>query len=358
MSEPGLAVEDLALRLGSFALRGIGFAVAPGETLVLLGPNGAGKSVCLEAVAGFHALQSGRIVIGGRDVTRAPPEARRIGFLFQSFGLFPHCTVAENVALGARARPGTGEVDALLRRFDIAHLATRRPAALSPGERQRCALARALMSRPAVFLFDEPFSALDAATRESLCEDLAAFLKRAGVAALFVTHDHAEALALGDRLAVIDGGEILQQGPARTVFARPATPRAARLLGVENLLPGRVVGAAGGMIQVEIGAGRTLDADGADAAVVAGAVMVCVRAGEVRILAAPVPTIGAANRLAGRIVAVRDLGAVSKATIDCGIPLVAHLLTRDARALSLVPGHPVVIEIAADAVHVVPRPEA
>ncbi|HTT78451.1 MAG TPA: ATP-binding cassette domain-containing protein, partial [Stellaceae bacterium] len=167
------AVEGASLRLGDFALRDLDLALGRGEILVLLGPNGAGKSVSLEMIAGFHRPQRGRILVAGDDVTRLPPERRGIGLVVQDFGLFPHLTVAANVAFG---RPGV-DIAALLKQVGIGHLAARRPGNLSAGERQRTALARALAIRPLLFLFDEPFSALDARTRTGLRDELKSFLR-------------------------------------------------------------------------------------------------------------------------------------------------------------------------------------
>ncbi len=166
MKPLGVAVEALSLAIGTFRLKQIEFSVSAGEVLVVLGPNGSGKSVMLETIAGFHRPDSGRIFIGGRDVTLLPPEHRRVGFVVQSFGLFPHLTVAANIAI-ARRRPAgpsradpadgpfpVGDVAALMKHFEIANLADRLPNALSPGEKQRAALARALAAQPALFLFD------------------------------------------------------------------------------------------------------------------------------------------------------------------------------------------------------------
>ena len=183
----GLAVEALTLTLGDFHLRSLGLAVSRGQILVILGPNGSGKSVTLETIAGFHRPDSGRVIIGGRDVTKLAPERRNVGFVIQNFGLFPHLNVAQNVAI-ARRTGGKGiEIDrtvavprddtGLLAYVGAAHLAHRRPEDSSPGEKQRVALARALASGPDLFLFDEPFAALDAQTRDQLRGELLSFLR-------------------------------------------------------------------------------------------------------------------------------------------------------------------------------------
>lgn len=352
MAAAGLAVESVSLRLGEFHLRDLTLAVAPGEVLVLLGPNGAGKSVSLETIAGFHRPARGRIRIAGREVTDWPPERRRIGFVFQSFGLFPHRSVAENVAMGMRPGQagGPGEVAALLRRFGIAPLARRRPQFLSPGEMQRTALARALASRPDLFLLDEPFSALDAATRDGLRGELRQFLRETGIAALFVTHDHDDALALADRVAVMEAGAVVQTGAAAEVFARPASTAIARFLGFENLLEGRLLGTAGdGLARVAVGTGEILCPPPATPPP-DGAVMLCIRAENVRI-AAPGPLSGD-NLFPVRVEALTALGPLRRITLAGAFPLTAYLLARDAAGLAL--GQVLTAQIEAAAIHVLP----
>lgn len=360
MSGPAVAVERVSLTLGRFALRRLDLALEPGEVLVILGPNGAGKSVSLETIAGFHRPSAGRVLIDGRDVTRLPPEQRRVGFLFQNFGLFPHLSVAQNVAFGRRARRQQDAPDParLLAHFGISHLAGHGLATLSPGERQRVALARAMASQPALYLFDEPFSALDARSRDQLRGELRAFLRETRRPAIFVTHDEADALALADRVAVMKDGEILQLGPPDVVFRRPATEFVARFLGIENLLPGRVASGAGAPSTVAIG-DRAVEAAAA-AAAAAGDVLVAIRAEEVAVHAAGGPPAGvparpAVNRFDARVVAVAQGGPVARVTLDCGFPLIACLMPRDLRGLGLAPGTSALAEFPADAVHLIRR---
>jgi ABC-type Fe3+/spermidine/putrescine transport system ATPase subunit len=347
MSAAAVEINALSLKLGSFALRDFGLVLDKGEILVVLGPNGAGKSVSLEAIAGFHRLRSGRIVIAGRDVTRLPPERRHISLLFQNFGLFPHLSVAQNVAFG---KPGIDPAP-LLARFDIAPLAAERPDTLSPGQKQRVALARAFAARPELFLFDEPFSAIDMPTRTLLRDELKAFVRKSGVPAIFVTHDRSDADALADRLAILGGGRILQAGKAGEVLDRPATVDVARFLGVENILPGRTVGRANGVMRVALGEAVVAARPGA-----AGAVAVCIRAEDIAAAPADAGTAGpeSVNRLAARVGALAPLGPFFKVTLDCGFPLVAHLTKRTVRDLALAPGSRMTAEIEAEAIHVLP----
>jgi ABC-type Fe3+/spermidine/putrescine transport system ATPase subunit len=339
-------------------LRHVDLAVGRGEILVILGANGAGKSVCLETIAGFHRPDAGRVVIDGRDVTALPPERRRVGFLFQNFGLFPHLTVAQNVAVALRARhePASRDVAALLSRFGIAALADRRPELLSPGEKQRTALARALASRPDVFLFDEPFSALDPGMRESLRDELGGFLREAQVPAVFVTHDHTDALSLADRIVVMSEGAILQSGPAAEIFRRPATAFVARFLGTENILAGRCEVGEGGLLRLSIGDRLLVASSRAAWREAESEVAICIRAEDVRLeRAGEEPAPSADNRLPGHVTAARPLGPLCKVTLDCGFPLTVYVMARDARESGIAPGLAVEAVIAPAAIHVLPK---
>ncbi len=359
MSAPAAALEDVSLELGLFSLRNIGLTLDQGEIWAILGPNGAGKSVTLETIAGFHRPHTGRIFIAGRDVTKLAPERRGVGLVFQNYGLFPHLTVAANVAFGLGSR-GMDLAEALSR-FGIAHLAERRPQDLSPGEKQRTALARALIREPGLFLFDEPFAALDARTRDSLREELGAFLRETGIPAIFVTHDHTDATVLADRVAIIKSGAIVQAGPVADVFQAPADSFVADFLGIENRLPARVVGRSGPYLRVAIGE-RLLQVQGGTTAAPAGDIFLCIR-GEDIALSRSEAAISEANaegapinRLSMRVVRIIALGALCKVLLDGAFPLTACLTRRAARELGLVPGADAVVEIAPDSIHMLAVP--
>ncbi len=356
----GVAVEALTLTLGAFRLDGIDFSLSRGEILVVLGPNGAGKSVTLETIAGFHRPDSGRVRIRGRDVTALAPERRKIGFVVQNFGLFPHLTVEENVAIARRNRvvgesalPLPGDPGALLSHFGVAHLARRLPADLSPGEKQRVALARAIAAAPDLFLFDEPFAALDAQSRGQLRDELQTFLRALTIPAIFVTHDHSDALMLADKIVVLRDGVMLQSGPAAEIFRKPANAVVARFVGVENILDSRIVEVSSGIATVAVGA-RTLRAPAPVQNDAAGnAVRLSIRAEDVTISpssssGAPIPE---HNRLDGKIVGLRALGPLVTVEIDVGFPLKAYLLGPQARAMNLGLGNPVAVAIDINAVH-------
>jgi molybdate/tungstate transport system ATP-binding protein len=353
------AVEELSLRLGGFALNHLDFSVSAGEILVMLGPNGAGKSLTLETVAGFHRPDAGRIVIGGRDVTLLPPERRNVGLLFQDFGLFPHLSVARNVGVGLRTprrrapRRGLAE---LLAHLGIAHLARRNPRELSPGEKQRVALARALAAEPDLFLFDEPFSALDAQTRVRLRDDLEEFLRNTGVPAIFVTHDHGDALALADRVIVVRDGAIVQSGATAAIFETPADRFVAEFVGFDNILAGQITGRAGELLTVAVS--DTLIAVAATnmAEDCGREVWLCIRAEDIDLHPAGNAE-GGGTRLTARILSVRSEGMLTRVALDYGFALHACAMTRHVRKLGLAAGAVVEAAIAPQAIHVIPAGE-
>jgi ABC-type sugar transport system ATPase subunit len=229
------------------ALRGLDLDVADGELIVLVGPSGSGKSTALRAAAGLEDVTDGTIHIGGRDVTRVPPAARNISMVFQSYALFPHLTVAENVGFGLRARgvarsEATGRVKSAAEVVGCGELLERRPFELSGGERQRVALARALVREPDVFLLDEPLSNLDAQLRVHMRAELKRLHQRLEATMIYVTHDQVEALTLGDRVAVLRDGELQQLGPPDDIYRRPANRFVAHFIGspAMNFFPGRL----------------------------------------------------------------------------------------------------------------------
>ena len=358
MTGAAIVVDGVCLTLGRFSLRNIDLKIDVGEILALLGPNGAGKSVCLEMIAGFHRPTSGCIVIHGRDVTDFPPERRGVGLMFQNFGLFPHLTVVHNVSLGRQAgrragRPEAGRgIAELMAQFGIQHLSARYPQDLSPGEKQRVALARALAARPDLFLFDEPFSSLDARTRDALRDELKAFLRKSGVPAIFVSHDRTDAALLADRVAVLNRGEIQQVGTMQDIFRRPATAFVAEFTGMENILAGQVLAKDGELWRVRV-ADRILHVKGDD--LVRADVLLCIRAEEVglRVIdgAGPLGLHAGANRLSGRVADATSIGVTSRVTVDCGFSLVAYVTSRSIRELGLSPGREIVAEIEASSIH-------
>jgi molybdate transport system ATP-binding protein len=232
---------------------------ADGGVAALFGPSGAGKTLTLSCLAGLLHPDAGRIVVNGRVLfdaaagTDVPPQARRVGYVFQGYALFPHLTVADNVGFGLRDRPRDARarrVDEVLARLGLAGLERRRPAELSGGQRQRVALGRALAIDPALLLLDEPLSALDAPLRRALRAELRAILSEWGTAAVVVTHDFTEAYRLGDRIVVYEGGRVVQAAPRAELLWQPASEAVARIMGIPNVLHGTVVKATPDRIQL------------------------------------------------------------------------------------------------------------
>ncbi len=260
-----LVLEGLARRYGATtAVARMDLAVAPGELVALLGPSGCGKTTTLRMVAGFVEPSEGTIRIGGRDITRLPPHKRDTGMVFQSYALFPHLSVAENIAFGLQRRGvAKAEIAARVARMvallQLGGLEKRLPRQLSGGQQQRVAVGRALVINPAVVLLDEPFSNLDALLREGTRIELRRLQTELGLTTLFVTHDQAEAMAISDRIAVMNKGRLEQLGTPREVYDRPATRFVAGFIGRANLFDAKP-GAAGGLFSED---GIPLGAPGA-----------------------------------------------------------------------------------------------
>ena len=234
-------LEALTLAYGgTVAVPSLNLQIAKGELICLLGPSGCGKSTTMRAIAGLMRPSSGRIIIDGRDVTRVSPAQRDVGLVFQSYALFPHLTVHENVAFGLRLSRATRleeRVRAGLDSVGLSDFADRMPAELSGGQQQRVALARAMVMDPKVLLLDEPLSNLDARLRLEMRVELARVQRESGVTMIFVTHDQAEALSLADRIVVMRDGRIEQEGTPETIWTRPETEFVADFMGFETILP-------------------------------------------------------------------------------------------------------------------------
>jgi spermidine/putrescine ABC transporter ATP-binding subunit len=259
-----VALRGLVKRYGAtLALDGVSLDVAPGEFFTLLGPSGCGKTTTLRAVAGFVQPDAGDVAIGGTRVSGVPPHRRRVGLVFQSYALFPHRTVAQNVAFGLRMqRTPRTEIDSrvtdALALVQLPRHGDRYPRELSGGEQQRVALARALVTRPAVLLLDEPLGALDKKLRDHMKVELKRLQRDVGVTTIYVTHDQEEALTMSDRLAVMRAGRVEQVGTPRDIYETPATVFVAGFIGNTNLLTGR----SRGGVAVDCGGVTIATADG------------------------------------------------------------------------------------------------
>jgi molybdate transport system ATP-binding protein len=329
---------------------------------VLFGPSGSGKTTVLRCLAGLEAPDAGFVRFGGETwVDTAarrfvPPQRRGVGLVFQEYALFPHLTVAENVGYGLGALPAAeraARVDEVARLLLVSDLLARRPEHLSGGQRQRVALARALAPRPRLLLLDEPLSALDAPTRAELRGEVRALLERTRIPAIVVTHDRVEALAFGDRIAVLAEGGVRQVGAIDEVFSAPADAVVARVVGTENVARARLVERREGLAELDVDGTRLWAVDPGD---VDGESYACFRAEDVVLERAPTSATSARNELVGTVRAVSSEGALVRVTLDCGFRLVALVTRASAARLALEPGTRVAALVKAPAIRVVPRP--
>lgn len=256
-----ITIEHLVKKFGTqVALDGVSLKIEAGEIFFLLGPSGCGKTTLLRNIAGFYTPDAGRILFGSEDVTQVPPHRRNTGMMFQSYALWPHLTVAGNVAFGLEERrlPSSEikqRVAEALASVRMDPYADRKIAQLSGGQQQRVALARALVIRPRALLLDEPLSNLDAKLRLEMRSEIRRICKESGLTAIYVTHDQKEALSISDRMAILDSGRVAQIGTPEEVYRRPLSRTVADFIGETNFIPGRVLSFANGTAQVETSLG-------------------------------------------------------------------------------------------------------
>jgi iron(III) transport system ATP-binding protein len=324
----GISIERVSKRYGPVvAVRDLSLEVHDREFVTLLGPSGCGKTTLLRLIAGFLAPDGGAIRVDGLTLSSpdavVPPERRGMGMVFQNYAIWPHKTVYENVAFGLEVRrvrraEARERVARVLELVNLAGLEQRFPGELSGGQQQRVALARSLVVEPKILLLDEPLSNLDAKLRERMRWELKDLQRRTGITFVYVTHDQAEAMALSDRIAVLHAGALLQDGPPRDVYARPASREVADFMGLVNLLPGRVVRAASDDSLVSVAGGEpvrlSLPAGLADGA----GVQVAIRPESLRLaLDRASPADVAAGVLRGKVADLTFLGNL----IDCHVVL-------------------------------------
>jgi molybdate transport system ATP-binding protein len=336
-------------------------SIQPPTVLILFGPSGSGKTTILRCLAGLEWPERGRIQFGS-DIwldlqagIRRSPQGRRTGCMFQDYALFPTRTVAGNVAFGLSELPAdvqAGRVAETLALLQIESLKEVKPAQLSGGQQQRVALARAIARHPALLLLDEPLSALDAPLRARVRGELRHVLKQLAVPSIVVTHDWAEALALGDQMVVVSEGRVLQQGTPQEVFNRPKDAEVVRIVGMETALEGRVRESIDGLAAVDV-AGILLHALVEEG--VGPDVFVCIRAEDIVLDKGGIGATSARNRLHGMVKEVSSMGALVRVSIDCGFPLSAVVTRSAVDDLQLRPGVSITASIKAGAVHLVPR---
>ena len=352
-----IAFDHVSLALGEFALRDISFTVGDGEYFFIIGPSGAGKTIILEAIAGLHVPDQGRILLAGKDVSLIPPEKRGVGLVYQDYSLFPHMTVEKNIAFGLKMHHLPSPeiiktVEGLLSRFGIAHLRSRATLTLSGGEMQRVALARALAISPDVLLLDEPLSALDPGMKEHFIHVLKDVHQENGLTIIQVSHDRHEILSLGTRMALIMDGCLEQEGSVREVYAAPASRQVAEFIGYENVIDGVVVSSRPGECLI--------DASGvmlrASCAVPEGTrVTFCIGADEIIVHPPTSSPAGQENALSGIVTTFTQAGYLTRVRIDAGVLLSVVMVRETAEEMGLKVGSPVLITIRKNAIRMIGR---
>lgn len=357
---------EMSYPSGQSIQAGLSLPLAPGIT-ILFGPSGAGKTTILRCLAGLERPRRGLIRFGkeiwfdSQSGVFLPPPRRRIGYVFQDDALFPHLTVRGNIAYGLARMPAQQRetrITEMLRLLGLEHLADRHPKTLSGGQRRRVAIARALAPEPRLLLLDEPLSALDAPARSDIQAEIRRLVTTRGIPAIMVTHDRAEAMAMGDWMAVVIEGRVRQFGTVEEVFARPANLEVAFIVGVDTVVPGRILRRDEGMAEVEVAAGCLLALDPGGTAT---EVFVSIRGEDVVLAknaAGPDPGLeglSARNRLRGRVTALTPEGPVYRVVVNCGFPLAALVTRQTVQALKLSMGDEVVAAVKAPSVHLFPR---
>jgi len=352
--EGEVQLEQLVKRFGDdVAVDGIDVDMPPGEFFTLVGPSGCGKTTTLRMIAGFERPTSGRILLDGVDVAHTPPHRRNVNTVFQSYALFPHLTVADNVAFGLKYKRLSKEerrrlVAEMLERVRLTGFEQRKPDKLSGGQQQRVALARALILRPRVLLLDEPLAALDARLRKDLQVELKTLQNELGVTFVFVTHDQEEALTMSDRIAVMNNGRVEQAGQPQAVYDEPAALFVADFLGVSNLITAEATGPDGNGCMLVVGERRLRAEAGATSA--RGEVKAMVRPERVRV--EPQGTEGD-NRLPGLVEHIVFLGSFRELRVRVvGGALVKVVTPNDGNAIELEQGTPVTLNLPPDAIRV------
>jgi molybdopterin-binding protein len=351
-----IQLQEVSLRLGNFRLERVSLEVPPGGYGLVIGPTGSGKTSLLEAVAGHVPIVQGKILLDGRDVTDQAPERRNVGFVYQSYHLFPHRSVRENIGYGLRngreADPA-GRVNQLAALLGISPLLDRSIHGLSGGEQQRVALARALAPRPRILLLDEPFAAVDPALRRVLRRELQQIREQEGVTTLHVTHDVEDALRLGDMVAVLSEGRVAQAGPPEHVFRYPNSPFVANFLGSGTILKGTLTATGpaegspprfsarfeSGPLSLDVVADRE------------GEAHAVIRPEDLLLSHNPLPDYPR-NRFAGTVRRVERLGPIAHVQVEvAGVNLLAAVTTATAESLELANGTRVMVGLKATAVH-------
>ncbi len=318
MSVP-VTIENVTKHFGTFAaLRSVSLEIQPGELFFLLGPSGCGKTTLLRCIAGFHTPEAGSIRMGGADITQLPPHKRNTGMVFQHYALWPHLTLAENIAFGLEMRkiPKPDIQRRVKEALELVHLEDRakaKPNQLSGGQQQRVALARALVIEPACLLLDEPLSNLDAKLRLEMRSEIRRICKQAGLTAIYVTHDQKEALSIADRIAIMRDGIIEQIGTPEEIYRKPLNRFVAGFIGEANFIQGIIQNNSGTTLTVETACGVFVAQKPPHVFALKEEVVLCIRPENIRF---EKPGINLPNRLHGRFSESTYLGEVAQHLIS------------------------------------------
>jgi spermidine/putrescine transport system ATP-binding protein len=342
---PSVELQGVTKRFGDFpAVRALDLTVSSGEFFTLLGPSGCGKTTTLRMVAGFEEPTEGRVLIDGVDVEGVPPFKRPTNTVFQSYALFPHLSVEDNVAFGLRRKgvPSTEvqrRVREELERVGLAAEAKRKPRQLSGGQQQRVALARALINQPAVLLLDEPLGALDLKLRKGLQVELKGIQRDVGITFLYVTHDQEEALTMSDRIAVMNHGVIEQLGRPEEIYNRPRTEFVAGFIGVSNLMPGSVAAVNGKQVEVRLDSGPTVRAS-TDGVVAGGRANIVVRPEKLHVSLVEEPADAGRPNVEGVVESAVYLGTATQMVVKLAgdVPLTVLVPNADEAERQRLPG--------------------
>jgi molybdate/tungstate transport system ATP-binding protein len=353
-----IAFDHVSLAIGEFALEDISFSVKEGEYFFIIGPSGAGKTIILEAIAGLHVPDRGRILLSGKDVSEIPPEHRGVGLVYQDYSLFPHMTVEKNISFGLKmhripSQEAKKTVERLLSRFGIGHLRSRSPLTLSGGEMQRVALARALATKPAVLLLDEPLSALDPNLRDFFIQELKAIHQESGLTIIQVSHDRHEILSLGTSMALIMEGCLEQEGSVQEVYAQPVCRRVAEFIGYENVIDGMVISSGSGECVIDA---LGLRLRTSCAVPERSRVTFCIGADEVVVHPSDSSPHRTENEFHGVITAITQAGYLTRFRIDAGVELSSVMIREMAEELALTVGSPVTVSIRKKAIRIIGKP--
>jgi spermidine/putrescine transport system ATP-binding protein len=347
-----ITIDAATKRFGDvIAVNEVSFTIPGGEFFSMLGPSGCGKTTTLRMIAGFETPDSGRILLQGTDVTFVPPAKRNVNMVFQAYGLFPHMTVAENIAFGLKIKKlPSGEIGdrvrEMLRTVQLGGMGDRRPGQLSGGQQQRVALARALVNRPAALLLDEPLGALDLKLRKEMQLELKDLQSRTGTTFVYVTHDQEEAMTMSDRIAVMHGGVVEQLATPRELYQRPASAFVAGFIGTSNLITLRVDRREGGLLVMDLGENGAILAR--DPGGTTREEQITVRPEWIKL--APDQVGARASRVSGTVSDVVYLGSVTQliVTLETGDRVSVHRLNDEVGAEDPRPGDRIVLHWAAD----------